>query len=116
RVVLCVGHLGEMIREVVGDGGQFGLEVVYSFDGDRLLGTGGALRQALPLLGKTFFVLYGDSYLDISYLPPLIAFRRSGAPALMQGSLRALRSRAASTRSARRKGCGKPMRICEGHP
>jgi D-sedoheptulose 7-phosphate isomerase len=83
RVVLCVGHLGEMIRQVVGDGGQFGLEVVYSFDGDKLLGTGGALRQALPLLGKTFFVLYGDSYLDISYLPPLLAFRRSSAPALM---------------------------------
>jgi N-acetyl-alpha-D-muramate 1-phosphate uridylyltransferase len=83
RVVLCVGHLGEMIREFVGDGARFGLNVDYSFDGDRLLGTGGALRQALPLLADTFFVLYGDSYLDIPFAPVLAAFRRSGAPALM---------------------------------
>ena len=41
----------------------------YSFDGDVLLGTGGALRRALPLLGETFFVLYGDSYLDIALAP-----------------------------------------------
>jgi N-acetyl-alpha-D-muramate 1-phosphate uridylyltransferase len=83
RVVLCVGHLGKMIREFVGDGARFGLEVDYSFDGDRLLGTGGALRQALPLLADTFFVLYGDSYLDIPFAPVLAAFRRSGAPVLM---------------------------------
>ena len=48
RVVLCVGYLGEMIREFVGDGSRFGLEVSYSFDGEKLLGTGGALRRALP--------------------------------------------------------------------
>jgi NDP-sugar pyrophosphorylase family protein len=83
RVVLCVGHLGEMIREFVDDGARFGLTVEYSFDGDRLLGTGGALRQALPLLPDTFFVLYGDSYLDIAFAPVLAAFRRSGASALM---------------------------------
>lgn len=83
RVVLCVGHLGEMIRDFVGDGSRYDLEVAYSFDGNRLLGTGGALRQALPLLAETFFVLYGDSYLDIAFAPVLAAFRRSGAPALM---------------------------------
>ena len=83
RVVLCVGHLGEMIREFVGDGARFDLTVEYSFDGDRLLGTGGALRQALPLLPDTFFVLYGDSYLDIAFEPVLAAFRRCGAAAMM---------------------------------
>jgi NDP-sugar pyrophosphorylase family protein len=83
RVVLCVGHLGSMIRDVVGDGHQFGLDVAYSFDGDRLRGTGGALGHALGLLGPTFFVLYGDSYLDVSFAPILAAFRRSGALALM---------------------------------
>src|SRR5271163_370338 len=67
NVVLCVGHLGEMIQAHIGDGKRFGLSVSYSFDGERLLGTGGALRRALPLLGHDFFVLYGDSYLDISY-------------------------------------------------
>jgi NDP-sugar pyrophosphorylase family protein len=83
RVVLCVGFLGEMVRDVVAKGDAFGIEVSYSFDGDKLLGTGGALKRALPLLGEEFFVLYGDSYLDIAYGPPLTAFRKSGLPALM---------------------------------
>lgn len=83
RVVLCVGYLGEMIEAVIGDGSRFGLSVSYSFDGERLLGTGGALRRALPLLGPDFFVLYGDSYLDIEYAPVQAAYRESGRPALM---------------------------------
>ena len=83
HVVLCVAHLGEMIRDFVSDGRQFGLDVAYSFDGPMLMGTGGALRRALPLLGETFFVLYGDSYLDVALAPILLAFRRSRAPALM---------------------------------
>jgi N-acetyl-alpha-D-muramate 1-phosphate uridylyltransferase len=83
NVVLCVGHLGEMIEAHIGDGGRFGLSVSYSFDGERLLGTGGALRRALPLLGNEFFVLYGDSYLDIAYASVQAAYRDSGQPALM---------------------------------
>src|SRR5262249_4931146 len=58
RVVLCVGHLGGQIRDAVGDGRRFGVAVEYSFDGGQLLGTGGALREALPLLGSAFFMLY----------------------------------------------------------
>src|SRR6478672_6215239 len=67
RVVMCVGYLGEMIEQDFGDGSAFGVELRYVFDGPKLLGTGGALRQALPLLGEEFFVLYGDSYLPIDY-------------------------------------------------
>ena len=67
RVVLCVGHLGEQIKTIVGEGSDFGLEVYYSWDGPRLLGTGGALKRALPLLGEQFFVFYGDSYLPIDF-------------------------------------------------
>jgi N-acetyl-alpha-D-muramate 1-phosphate uridylyltransferase len=63
RVVLCLGHLGEMVRESVGDGRALGVHVEYSFDGLVPLGTAGALKRALPLLGSSFFVLYGDSYL-----------------------------------------------------
>src|ERR1700683_1184063 len=83
RVVLCVGHLGEKIKEFVGDGASLGLQVAYSFDGDRLLGTAGALRHALPLLGEAFFVLYGDSYLDVALHSIELAFQRRGLPALM---------------------------------
>jgi len=83
RAVLCVGYLGEMIERDFGDGAAFGIELRYSFDGPTLLGTGGALRQALPLLGEEFFVLYGDSYLPIDYAAVLADFHASGQPGLM---------------------------------
>lgn len=83
RVIICAGYLGEMIADFIGDGRKFGLDVVYSFDGGVPRGTGGALRHALSLLGSKFFVLYGDTYLDIAFAPILLAFKRSGAPALM---------------------------------
>src|SRR5215469_8503930 len=49
-VVLLVGYLGEMIRETFGDGSGIGMHLSYSFDGPILLGTAGAIRQAMPLL------------------------------------------------------------------
>jgi NDP-sugar pyrophosphorylase family protein len=78
HAVLCLGHLGEMIQREFGDGRAFGVQLDYSFDGPKLLGTGGAIKCALPLLGDDFFVLYGDSYLPIEYRPVAEFFRRSG--------------------------------------
>lgn len=83
RVVLCVGYLGEMIEKQFGDGARFDMQITYSFDGPRLLGTGGALKKALPLLGEYFFVLYGDSYLPIDYRSAARAFLGSRKSALM---------------------------------
>ena len=83
KVVLCIGYLGEMIEAVVGDGAQFGLEVSYSPDGPTLLGTGGALKQAIPLLGEEFFVLYGDSFLPVDFGAVEQAFVQSGKQSLM---------------------------------
>ena len=83
QVVLCVGHLAEQIEEFAGDGSTFGLQVAYSKEEGSLLGTGGALRKALPLLGEEFFVLYGDSWLEIDYPAVLKAFKKSTLPALM---------------------------------
>ena len=83
HVVLCVGHLGEMIEEVVGNGAHLGLSVSYSYDGSLLLGTGGALKKALPLLSDHFFILYGDSYLPISYHEVQHRFEHCGRSALM---------------------------------
>jgi N-acetyl-alpha-D-muramate 1-phosphate uridylyltransferase len=83
RVVLCVGHLGEQIEAAAGDGRRFGLAITYSFDGDRLLGTGGALKRAAPLLGDDFFVLYGDSYLPCSFAQLQSAYFAARQPALM---------------------------------
>jgi N-acetyl-alpha-D-muramate 1-phosphate uridylyltransferase len=83
RVVICLGHLGEMVVAAVGDGSKFDLEVVYSFDGPELRGTAGALRQALPLLGPAFFALYGDSYLECPYAAVQEAYQSAGKMALM---------------------------------
>ena len=82
-VVLCVGYLGEQIQKEVGDGHRWGLRVTYVFDGPKLLGTGGALRRALPALGDAFFVLYGDSYLECDYLAIERAFYEGGLLGLM---------------------------------
>ena len=83
RVVLCTGYLGEQIEAIVGNGISLGLKVNYSPDGPVLLGTGGALRKALPLLGKQFFVLYGDSFLPCDFRKVQSAYKSAGNPALM---------------------------------
>lgn len=68
HVHFCLGHLGKMVENVV-DGSIFSktMRITYSYDGETLLGTGGAIRKALPFLPDTFFVTYGDSFLNIDY-------------------------------------------------
>lgn len=83
RAVLCLGHLGEMVQREFGDGRAWGVHLDYSFDGPKLLGTGGALKLALPKLGGQFFVLYGDSYLPVPFAPIAECFARSGKRGLM---------------------------------
>jgi NDP-sugar pyrophosphorylase family protein len=83
RVVLCLGHMGDQIRSAVEGSLAPGLAVSYSFDGGRLLGTGGAVRHALPLLGEEWFVLNGDSYLQCSLQQLQAAYHAARRPALM---------------------------------
>ena len=83
HVFLCIGHLGEMIEAYAGDGSEYGLKITYSYDGDKLLGTGGAIKKIEDILPDTFFVLYGDSYLEIPYAPLVDSFISSGKKGLM---------------------------------
>jgi MurNAc alpha-1-phosphate uridylyltransferase len=83
KVVFCVAHKSEMIQEFVGTGERYGIEIEYSEDGNTQLGTGGAIRNALNLLGQEFMVLYGDSYLPIDYKLVQTAFINCDKPALM---------------------------------
>ena len=83
RIVLCVGYLGEQIVDLYGDGSAWGVKLEYSFDGPKLLGTGGALIQALPKLGDAFYTLYGDSYLPVDYQAIGRSFLDSGRLGLM---------------------------------
>ncbi len=82
EVVICVGHLGEMIESRIGPE-RFGMRIAYSHDGPGLDGTLGAIRRALPLLPERFLVLYGDTYLRIDYQAVSRAWCTSGLPALM---------------------------------
>lgn len=82
-IVYCVGYKSEMIENFVGDGSKYGMNVEYSYDGPKQLGTGGAIIKALPYLGDKFMVLYGDSYLKIDYTKVQEAHEVSGKPALM---------------------------------
>jgi N-acetyl-alpha-D-muramate 1-phosphate uridylyltransferase len=91
RVVFCVAYRGEMIQTAVGDGSRWDLSIDYVFDGERLLGTGGALKRALPTLGPAFFVLYGDSYLNCDLVQierAFIASRRAGLMTILRNDNR----------------------------
>ncbi len=81
--IISAWYKGEMIREFIGDGKLFGMNIQYVFDGDIPLGTGGAIRKALPLLDKPFFVLYGDSYLPCKYADIQSHFNAHEQPGLM---------------------------------
>ena len=77
QAVLCIAYLGDQIRQVIGDGRAFGIDVVYADEGPNLLGTAGAIRRAAPLLAPNFLVTYGDSYLPFDYAAPLHLLRSS---------------------------------------
>ena len=85
EVVFSIGHFGGQLREHVGDGRRFGLDVTYVDEGENLRGTAGALRLALAedALDERFLVTYGDSYLPVDFGAFAGAFERSDAPAMM---------------------------------
>ena len=83
HVILCLGNLGTLIEEFVGDGSRWGMRVQYSYDGERLLGTGGAVKKAAGILPDSFMILYGDSYLDIDFKPVVKEFYAQNLPVLM---------------------------------
>lgn len=66
-VVINLGWLGEQIVACVGAGTAFGLEVIYSPEGDNILETGGGIHKALPVLGSDpFLVVNADIYTDMA--------------------------------------------------
>jgi MurNAc alpha-1-phosphate uridylyltransferase len=83
NVVWLVGYRADQIQATLGDGSRWGMHFSYVHDGPMLLGTGGAIRQALPQLGDAFFVMYGDSYLECDFAAVERAFIDSGRLGLM---------------------------------
>ena len=85
RVVLSIGYRGDMLRDHVGDGRRFGLDVRFVDEGTTLRGTAGALRLALDrgALDEGFLVTYGDSFLPVDFADVWRHFAAGAAPALM---------------------------------
>ena len=82
-IVICVGHLGNQIKNYIGNGLKYNLNVSYSDDSDRLLGTGGSIKKACQILGEHFFILYGDSFLPVNFSLIEKAYFQEKKPVLM---------------------------------
>jgi NDP-sugar pyrophosphorylase family protein len=82
EVVFCVAYQPERVRAVFGDGAAHGCRIHYAVE-DVPLGTGGALKNAEPLLDDTTIVLNGDVLSDVD-LPRVVSeHRASGATATL---------------------------------
>ena len=83
EVVLCLGHLARQVEEFFGDGSKWRVRLTYSIEDEKLLGTAGALRNAIKYLQPQFLVIYGDSYLDFPYSDIIEEFHRSKPEVLL---------------------------------
>jgi len=66
--VINVAYLGEQIKNALGSGEQWGVDIAYSDEGKQALETGGGIYHALPLLGdEPFLVVNADVWTDFPY-------------------------------------------------
>jgi D-glycero-alpha-D-manno-heptose 1-phosphate guanylyltransferase len=82
RVILCTGYLAHQVRDTLGE--TYGpLNLLYSQEPSPL-GTGGALRFALPMLeSETVLVLNGDSFCEANLRAFCLVHRLRGAKATL---------------------------------
>lgn len=86
KFVFLIGYRAEMIEEYYKDGSNRGISIKYCYDGEKLLGTGGAVRRAFDLLEDDFLLMYGDSFMDIDYEETVYRFydgKKNGKHAVM---------------------------------
>ncbi len=86
KFLFLIGYRAGMIEDHYGDGSNRNISIKYSYDGEKLLGTGGAVRRAYDLLEDDFLLIYGDSFMDIDYAETVYRYQRGkdrGARALM---------------------------------
>ena len=68
EVVINLGHLGDQIEAMLGDGQRYGMSIRYSYEDDHILDTGGGIHHALPLMGDDpFLVVNGDIFTDLPF-------------------------------------------------
>lgn len=67
KFLFLVGYYSDIIEAYYGDGTKWGIDIQYSHDGSKQMGTGGALKKAESKLEEKFLLIYGDSFLDVDY-------------------------------------------------
>jgi len=83
-LVLNLHHRPETLTAVVGDGGDLGARVRYSWEQPQILGSAGGPRLALPILAvETFLIINGDTITDLDLAPSAGAHMQSGAMATL---------------------------------
>lgn len=65
-IILVIGHLGEVIKNHFGSGERFGVSIRYYCE-QSPLGTAGALPEIKEILNDTFFLVFGDLFLNIDF-------------------------------------------------
>lgn len=80
--VLCIGYLAEKIQDHFEDGHDFGWKIRYSVETE-LLGTGGAIQKASPMLDDSFLVISGDNYLQVDFRKLIALFERRKATGVL---------------------------------
>ncbi len=83
EIVFCLSHKSELIQDYLRNHPRPKVNIDFSLDGKSQLGTGGAIKNALKLLGPEFAVIYGDSYLPIDFSEVEASFRKNSAMGLM---------------------------------
>ncbi|EEY90763.1 MULTISPECIES: N-acetylmuramate alpha-1-phosphate uridylyltransferase MurU [Acinetobacter] len=71
EIVINTAWLGEKLAEALGDGSRFGINILWSHEGEGLE-TAGGIINALPLLGdEPFILLNGDVWTTMDFAPLL---------------------------------------------
>lgn len=82
KIIICAGYLGHKIDNFIKKK-KFKAKIIVSHDGKKLLGTGGAVKKAIKYINKNFFLMYGDTFLPISFIKIQNAFLNQTKPVLM---------------------------------
>ena len=82
-VILCLGHLSEQIVKYVENKFRHKINISYSYDGNKPLGTGGSIKKAIKGLDRPLFVMYGDSLLNVSFKKVQSSYERGQGPLMV---------------------------------
>ena len=84
QVVINLHHLGDQIRDYIGNGSRYGFQVAYSVEKPNILGTGGGIKNVQEFMGdEPFVVINGDTLIKADLKELIKHHNESGAAATM---------------------------------